>query len=60
MAYSCTDFVDTILDALGIEVPEEAWDDPAAQADLALEAIEKLRTEAEDSRNAVAALRPRT
>lgn len=43
MTYSCTDFTDTILDALGIVVPEEAMDDPSAQADLALGAISALR-----------------
>lgn len=43
MTYSCTDFVDTILDALKIVVPEEAQDDPSAQADLASAAIEGLK-----------------
>lgn len=46
MSYSCTDFVDSILDALHIEVPEEAWDNPSAQADLALSEIERLRRRA--------------
>jgi hypothetical protein len=35
--------VDSILEALGVELPEEAWDDPSAQADLALEAIAALK-----------------
>lgn len=43
MTYSCSDFTDTILDALGIEVPRESWDSPSDQADLCLAAIEKLR-----------------
>lgn len=43
MTYSCTDFVDTILDALKIVVPEEAQDDPSAQAALALDAIAGLK-----------------
>lgn len=42
MGYSCADFVDTILDALNIELPEEAYDDPGSQADLALSAIARL------------------
>jgi len=42
MGYSCSDFTDTILNALGIIVPEEAYDDPSAQADLALIEIERL------------------
>ena len=46
MTYSCTDFVDTILDALNIKVPDEDSDNPSAQADLALAAIDKLRTNA--------------
>jgi hypothetical protein len=43
MSYSCSDFTDTILDALGIDVPEEDYDNPSAQADLALAEIERLR-----------------
>lgn len=43
MSYSCCDFVDTILDALGIVVPEESQESPSDQADLALGAIERLR-----------------
>lgn len=41
MSYSCCDFVDTILDALGIVVPEESWESPGDQADFALEVIER-------------------
>lgn len=43
MTYSCCDFTDDILNALKIEVPEAAWDDPSAQADWALAAIYKLQ-----------------
>ena len=43
MTYSCTDFADSILDALGIELSDEEYDDPSAQADLALAEIERLK-----------------
>ena len=39
MTYSCSDFTDSILDALGIVVPESALDSPSDQADLALACI---------------------
>ena len=39
MTYSCSDFTDSILDALGIVVPESALDSPSDQADLALARI---------------------
>lgn len=42
MTYSCTDFVDTILERLKIEVPEESRDSPSDQADLAMAAIGRL------------------
>lgn len=65
MSYSCTDFVDSILDALGVEVPEESWDSPADQADLAIAEIERLQraapaagaTPASNARAALAHLR---
>jgi hypothetical protein len=42
--YSCSDFVDSILDALGIEIEdEETAESPSLQADLALEAIDRLK-----------------
>lgn len=44
MTYTCTDFTDTILDALDIEVPKESWDSPSDQADLALAEIERLKS----------------
>lgn len=43
MTYSCSDFTDTVLDALGVVVPPEDQDDPSAQADLALAAIGRLK-----------------
>jgi hypothetical protein len=43
MSYSCTDFVDTILDALNVIVPEELYDAPSEQADLALTEINRLQ-----------------
>jgi hypothetical protein len=47
MTYSCSDFTDTILNALHIVVPEDARDDPRAQAILALVEIGRLRDDAE-------------
>ncbi|MBR0998793.1 hypothetical protein ABIF65_003724 [Bradyrhizobium japonicum] len=43
MTYSCSDFTDSILDALKIEVPDESNDSPSDQADLALSEIERLQ-----------------
>jgi hypothetical protein len=43
MSYSCIDFVDSILDALGIELDDQDLDNPSAQADLALAEIERLQ-----------------
>lgn len=43
MTYSCSDFTDSILGALGIEVPEASQDSPADQAALALAEIERLQ-----------------
>jgi hypothetical protein len=43
--YSCSDFTDDILNALKIDVPEEAYDSPWAQADLALSAIDAMQCE---------------
>lgn len=42
MTYSCTDFVDDILNKLRIDVPPEAQDEPAAQCALALARIDDL------------------
>ncbi|WP_316196648.1 hypothetical protein [Bradyrhizobium sp. SZCCHNS3053] len=44
MTYSCTDFTDDILDALGIQVPQQFNDSPSDQADLALAEIERLQS----------------
>lgn len=43
MGYSCTDFTDSILDALDIDVPLRDSDNPSAQADLALAEIDNLQ-----------------
>lgn len=43
MSYSCTDFTDSILNALGIEVPQELWDNPEGQAQLAIAEINRLQ-----------------
>lgn len=54
MTYSCSDFTDTILDALGIDpcrpslptpgpIPDEPENDPGYQADLCLAEIERLQ-----------------
>ena len=44
MSYSCPDFVDDVLRALGIVVPAEHNDDPEYQAELAVTAIKNLQT----------------
>jgi hypothetical protein len=54
MSYSCTDFTDDTLDALGVEVPEESYDSPSDQADLALEEIERLQRIEKETRHALA------
>ena len=43
MSYSCTDFTETIEDVLGVQIPEAAWDDPGAQADICLLEIQRLQ-----------------
>lgn len=43
MSYSCTDFTDSILDALAIELDHDELDDPSAQADYALAEIARLQ-----------------
>jgi hypothetical protein len=43
MTYSCTDFADTILDALKIDLEPDEYDDPSAQADKALGVIKRLK-----------------
>jgi hypothetical protein len=47
MTYSVCDFVDSILDALGIQTTDENRDDPAAQANLALAEIARLQQRAQ-------------
>jgi hypothetical protein len=43
MSYSCTDFTDSILETLGITVPEEFRDSPEDQAALARAEIIRLQ-----------------
>ncbi|RWB40436.1 MAG: hypothetical protein EOQ44_25165 [Mesorhizobium sp.] len=43
MGYSCTDFTDSILEALGIQVPDKFYDDTAEQAEAAIQEIEALQ-----------------
>lgn len=43
MSYSCSDFTDSVLEALALTVPESERDDPAAQADLVLAEISRLQ-----------------
>lgn len=43
MAYSCSDFTDDILEALGVDVPDDALNDPSVQADLAMAKIEEMQ-----------------
>jgi hypothetical protein len=44
MTYSCVDFTDSILNALGIVVPLESQDCPEDQANLAVTEIRRLQT----------------
>jgi hypothetical protein len=43
VSYSCTDFTDSILDALDIYVPPKWSEGPEYQADLALAEIKRLQ-----------------
>jgi len=43
MSYSCTDFCDTVLDALNAPIPEGFCDNPSAQADIAIAEIDRLQ-----------------
>ena len=42
MAYSCSDFTDDIIEALGIDLPDDALHDPSIQADLAMANIDEM------------------
>jgi hypothetical protein len=44
MGYSCTDFTDDIIEALGVNIPDEDNDNPSAQADQCLEEIGRLQS----------------
>lgn len=43
MSYTCTDFTDSILDALDIELDDDELDSPSDQADKALVEIDRLQ-----------------
>ncbi|WP_315729865.1 hypothetical protein [Bradyrhizobium sp. SZCCHNRI2010] len=43
MTYSCTDFVDSIIEALRVEIPEEYRDSPQDQAAIVLTEIYRLQ-----------------
>lgn len=44
MTYSCSDFTDDIIDALGVDIPDESNDSPSDQADICLEAIARMES----------------
>jgi hypothetical protein len=46
MSYSCVDFTDSILDALGVVVPLESQDCPEDQANIAVTEIDRLQKSA--------------
>ena len=54
MSYSCSDFTDSILEALAVEIPNESNDSPSDQADIALEEIERLQRFEKETRHALA------
>lgn len=58
MAYSCSDFTDSIIEALGITIPDESNDSPEDQAALAVAEIERLQRAEHEARSALAALKP--
>jgi hypothetical protein len=43
MTYSCTDFADSIINALGVEIPDESNDSPSDQADMCLDVINAMK-----------------
>jgi hypothetical protein len=43
VTYSSADFTDTIIEVLGVDVPEKSHDSPSDQADLALAKIDRLQ-----------------
>jgi hypothetical protein len=44
MSYSCSDFTDSIIDALRVEIPDESNDSPSDQADICLAKIDRLQS----------------
>lgn len=57
MTYSCSDFTDTILDALNIRVPDESLDSPSDQADLCLDVIARMERIEKAARGVVAVMK---
>lgn len=53
MTYSCTDFTDSILDALEIVVPEHSQDRPEDQAELAMVEIKRMKDLIADQKAAI-------
>jgi hypothetical protein len=43
VTYTSADFTDTILEVLGVDVPEKSHANPSGQADLALAKIDRLQ-----------------
>lgn len=43
MTYSCSDFTDSVIEALGLEIPEESNDSPSDQFELAIIDINRLQ-----------------
>lgn len=46
MSFSCADFADAIIEALGVTIPTESADNPSDQARICIDAITDLKTRA--------------
>ena len=53
MTYGCAEFVESIMDALGVDTGNKYADEPCEQADLALAEIERLQKLENDVRAAL-------
>jgi len=42
VTYSCSDFVDSIIDALGAHIPQRCQESPSDQADICLDIIDHM------------------
>lgn len=56
MSYTCPDFVDSIIAALGVTIPDEHRENPAGQADICLAEIQRLQRFEKSTRHAIAVL----